>query len=138
MRHTVAWAEINREKRDKMKKGTDWVDILLGSMQLGAQRVSQTGLMFPLCFLPRLYRPRTMASLAAHSPHFKPVSISYPSLLSAPATLSHSIGKTASRVTLSTTYPTPQSRLLARDQAVWELSSSATFLRSIQCYGKDY
>lgn len=58
-----------------------WVDILLGSMKLGAQRVSQSGLMFT----------RTMASLAARSSHFKPVSISYPSLLSAPATLSHSI-----------------------------------------------
>ncbi|KAN0125045.1 hypothetical protein V8E52_001597 [Russula decolorans] len=50
-------------------------------MKLGAQRVSQSGLMFT----------RTMASLAARSSHFKPVSISYPSLLSAPATLSHSI-----------------------------------------------
>ena len=37
-----------------------------------------------------------MASLAARSSHFKPVSISYPSLLSAPATLSHSIGKSVS------------------------------------------
>jgi hypothetical protein len=52
--------------------------------------------MFPLCSVPRLYRPRMMASLAARSSHFKPVSISYPSLLSAPATLSHSIGKSAS------------------------------------------
>jgi hypothetical protein len=103
-----------------MKKGTDWVDILLGSMKLGAQRVSQSGLMFT----------RTMASLAARSSHFKPVSISYPSLLSAPATLSHSIGKSASQNSLSTTYPTPQSRLLARVQTVWELSSSATCLRS--------
>src|SRR6266849_7064601 len=49
--------------------------------------------MFPLCFVPCLYRHRMMASLAARSSHFKLVSISYPSLLSAPATLSHSIGK---------------------------------------------
>jgi hypothetical protein len=119
-----------------MKKGTDWVgwvDILLGSIKLGAQRVSQSGLMFPVCFVPRLYRSRTMASLAAHSSHFKPVSISYPSLLSSPAALSHSIGKSTSQSTLSATYPIPQSRLLARVQTVWELSSFATFLRSTQC-----
>jgi hypothetical protein len=57
--------------------------------------------MFPLYLVPRprlaaltgLHRRRTMATFASHLPPFKhPVEISYPSLLSAPSTLLHSIG----------------------------------------------
>jgi hypothetical protein len=85
--------------------------------------------MFPDFPLNRLYR-RTMVSISAHSSHFKPpVSISYPSLLSAPSTLSHSIGKLASLNTPSVTHPTAQSRRSARIQTVWESSLSAIFLQ---------
>ena len=37
MRHTAAWAELNRGKEKKTENGTDWVDIRLGSMELEAQ-----------------------------------------------------------------------------------------------------
>jgi hypothetical protein len=37
VRHTAAWAEINRGKEEKTENGTDWVDIRLGSMELEAQ-----------------------------------------------------------------------------------------------------